>query len=66
MRMPKGNPNAQTVASTRYQKKVGIIVKGFKVKKELADAFAVACKKAGISQAAAVTAFMEEFIQKNK
>lgn len=48
--MPKGNPTAQTKASAKYQAKVGYITKGFKMKKELADEFALACEKAGVSQ----------------
>ena len=36
------------------------------MKKELADDFAAACEKAGVSQTAAVTNFMKEFIKANK
>lgn len=63
--MPKGKPSAQTEATERYRKKAGIITKGFKLKKELADDFAAACEKAGVSQTAAVTNFMKEFIKEN-
>jgi hypothetical protein len=61
--MPKGNPNAQTIASDKYQKKAGYTVKGFKIKKDLADAYVAACEKAGVSQAAQITKMMKEFIE---
>jgi hypothetical protein len=64
--MPKGNPNAQTVASDKYQKKAGYTVKSFKIKKELADAYVEACEKAGVGQAAQITKMMKEFIEQNK
>lgn len=61
--MPKGNPSAQTVRSERYQKKAGYKVKGFKLKGDVAERFAEACEKAGVSQAAQVTKMMEAFIE---
>ena len=50
----------------RYEKKNGIIVKGFKVKRELADQFAAACERAGESQAAAITRLMQDYISEHK
>ena len=38
--MPKGSPNAQTVASEKYQKKAGYMTKGFKLKRDVAERFA--------------------------
>lgn len=61
--MPVGEPNSQTLASKKYQKKVGLIAKSYKIKKELADRFAEACNKAGVSQAAKISELMEQFIQ---
>lgn len=61
--MPKGNPNAQTIASEKYQKKAGYMTKGFKLKRDIAEQFAAACEKAGVSQAAQITAMMKEFIE---
>ena len=61
--MPKGEPNAQTLATDRYQKKAGYFTKGFKLKRELADEFAVACEKAGVSQAFQISKMMREFIE---
>ncbi len=59
--MPKGNPNTQTKATEKYQKKVGLTTKGFKIRREVADRFAEACELAGVSQAAQITKMMEEF-----
>ena len=61
MRMPKGSPNSQTIATEKYQKKAGYMTKGFKIKREVAENFAVACEKAGVSQAAQITKMMQEF-----
>lgn len=61
--MPKGNPNAQTIASEKYQKKAGYMTKGFKLKREVAEQFAEACEKAGVSQAAQITKMMRVFIE---
>lgn len=59
--MPKGKPNAQTIASEKYQKKAGYMTKGFKIKKEVAEKFELACDKASVSQAAKITELMLEF-----
>ena len=61
--MPIGEPKAQTIASRKYQQKVGLIAKSYKLKRELADRFAEACNKAGVSQAAKISELMEQFIQ---
>ena len=54
-------PKAQTKATDKWQKKVGIISKSFKLKKELTDEFKEACEKAGVSQAAQISKMMREF-----
>lgn len=59
--MPKGSPSPQTLASEKYQKKAGYMTKGFKIKREVADEFAEACDKAGVSQASQITRMMREF-----
>ena len=56
-------PKAQTKASEKYQKKVGLISKSYKLKKEDVDAFASACEKAVTSQAAQITKMMKDFIK---
>ena len=39
--MPQGNPKPQTKATDKYQKKVGYMVKGFKLKRELVEQYGV-------------------------
>lgn len=58
--------NSQTLASAKYQKKVGIISKSYKLRKELTEQFAEACEKAGVSQAAQLTKMMQEFIKEQE
>ena len=57
------NPKPQTIATEKYQKKVGLISKSYKLKKEVAEAFADACEKAGVSQAGKLTELMKGFIE---
>lgn len=61
--MPVGNPSKQTVATQKYNEKVGLISKSYKLRKELTEEFADACAKRNISAAAAITEFMEKFIK---
>lgn len=61
--MPIGKPSKQTVATKKYTEKVGLISKSYKLKKELTEEFAKACTQRGISAAAAITEFMEKFIE---
>ena len=63
--MPKGEPNKNTVRVDRYQKKAGYKVKSFKLKGDVADRFAEACDRAGVSQASQITKMMEQFIKEN-
>jgi hypothetical protein len=61
--MPVGSPKAQTIATKKYQQKVGIVSKSFKLKKELVDRFSETCKVAGVSMSSQVARMMEEFIE---
>ncbi len=61
--MPIGNPKPQTVATRKYEKKAGWVSKSYKLKKEVVDAYAEACKKAGVSAAGQLTKMMKEFIE---
>ena len=61
--MIKGNPNPQTIATDKYQKKAGYMTKGFKLKREIVEQFEEACRKAGVSQASQLTKMMKEFIE---
>ena len=47
--------NAQTKATAKYQQKVGLVSKSYKLRKEIVDAYAAACKKAGVSAAGQLT-----------
>ena len=60
--MPEGKPNAQTIATQKYQKKIGLISKSFKIKKELAEEFKEACERKGVGQVATISQLMEQFI----
>ena len=57
--------NKQTIASQKYQDKIGMIPKTYKLRKELVEQFAEACEREGISQAAQITKMMTEFIEKS-
>lgn len=50
----------------KWNAKAGLISKSYKLKRELVDAFADACEKAGVSQAGQLSMMMREFIEKNK
>ena len=58
--------NGQTLASKKYQKKVGLVSKSYKLKKEIVEQFAEACKEAGVSQSAQLTKMMQEFIKQQR
>ena len=64
--MPKGNPSKQTVATEKYAKKVGLISKSYKLKRELTEEFADACAKRNTSASAELSRFMEKFIEETK
>lgn len=61
--MPVGEPTAQSKATMKYRKKVGIVNKSFTLKKDLVDQFKEACTKAGTNQAAQISKMMKEFIE---
>lgn len=61
--MPIGNPKPQTIATKKYEKKVGFVSKSYKLKQETVEQFAEACDKAGVSQAGQLTKMMKEFIE---
>lgn len=61
--MPKGNPTAQTKATEKYQKKVGLVAKSYKIKKSLADSFKEACDRKGEAQSVVIARLMEQYIQ---
>ena len=54
--MPVGSPKPQTIAT-------GFISKSYKLRREVTEAYAEACRKAGVSAAGQLTRMMEQFIQ---
>ena len=64
--MPKGSPTAQTLATEKYAKKVGLMSKSYKLKREIVEDFAEACDKRGTSQAGELMKFMQSFIEETK
>ena len=55
--MPKGEPNSQTIASQKWNAKAGYVAKTYKLKKDVADAFAETCDRLGVSKASQLTKF---------
>lgn len=47
----------------RWNEKVGLISKSYKLKRELTEEFAIACDVAGVSQAGQISKMMREFIE---
>ena len=62
--MPIGNPSPRTVASQKYQSKIGLVAKTYKLDKNLTDQFKIACENMGESQAAVLTKLMKSYIEK--
>lgn len=60
--MPVGSPKKSTLRTKKYQDKVGYIAKSFKLKRDITDRFADACRERGESQAAVITRLMESYI----
>ena len=59
--MENKKPKPQTIASAKYQEKAGYVSKSYKLKNDVVNEFADACKKAGVSQAQQLTKMMTEF-----
>lgn len=64
--MPIGNPTPQSIATRKYEEKAGWISKSYKLKKEVVDEYADACRKAGVSAAGQLTTMMKQFIEEVK
>lgn len=47
----------------RWNEKVGLISKSYKLRRELTEEFASACDAAGVSQAGQISKMMREFIE---
>lgn len=50
----------------KWNAKAGLISKSYKLKRELVEAFADACEKAGVSQAGQLSRMMSDFIEKKQ
>ncbi len=57
--------NTQTKATDKYQKKIGLTVKSFKIKKELSERYQATCERLGVGQAATISELMDKFIKDN-
>lgn len=64
--MPKGNPKPQTRATMKYEEKIGMMAKTYKLKREVAEEFAKTCEKIGSNQSRELTKLMTKFIEDNK
>lgn len=53
----------QTLRNQRYQDKAGWVSKSYKLKREVVEAFAEACEKAGVSQAGQLSRMMREYTE---
>ncbi len=60
--MPGENASKRTIRTARYQKKVGLVSKSYKLKQADVEAFAEACKERDESQSAVLTRLMREYI----
>lgn len=56
--------STQSKATRKYEAKVGLISKSYKLKREVIDLFAEACKSAGVSQSGQLTKMMMDFIER--
>lgn len=54
--------SSQSKATRKYEAKIGMISKSYKLKREIVEQFADACKNAGVSQSSQLTDMMQEFI----
>ena len=54
--------SSQSKATRKYEAKIGMISKSYKLKKEIVEQFADTCKSVGVSQSAQLTKMMQEFI----
>lgn len=61
--MPVEKKSAQAAATRKYEQKVGLISKSYKLKKELAEEYAAACAKEGVSASGQLSKMMKGFIE---
>lgn len=59
-------PSKQSVATRKYEEKVGLISRTYKLRKKDVDEFKETCERIGVSQSAQLTKMMRDFIEQNK
>ena len=58
--------NTQTKATTKYQEKIGLVAKTYKLKKEVVEKFAETCKEQGKGVSATLTELMCKYIEEHQ
>ena len=58
------NHSSNLEATRRYEQKVGLISKSYKLRKELVEEYAAACAKEGVSASGQLSKMMKAFIEK--
>lgn len=58
--------NTQTKATTKYQEKIGLVAKTYKLKKEVVEKFAETCKAEGVGVASTLTELMNKYIDEHQ
>lgn len=62
--MPDNSMGKKVRPQDKWDAKAGVTAKTYKVNKEVAEAFQMACKKAGVAMGTQLTKMMQEFIEK--
>lgn len=62
--VPVEKKSTQAAATRRYEQKVGLISKSYKLRKELVEEYAAACAKEGVSASGQLSKMMKAFIEK--
>lgn len=61
--MPVEKKSTQAAATRKYEQKVGMISKSYKLRKELVEEYAEACAKEGVSASGQLSKMMRAFIE---
>lgn len=61
--MPVEKKSAQAAATRKYEQKVGLVSKSYKLRKELVEEYAAACAKEGVSASGQLSKMMKAFIE---
>lgn len=55
-------PEKKIRPQDKWNQKAGYMSKSYKLKRDIVNAYAIACEKAGVSQAGQLTKLMQSFI----